>query len=237
MSGIEIIVKSDIKPIHSFDLWGTLVIQEVMGPRVIESYARLMGNRSESEEVAANIENYRGVLRGDKAALANKKKIVDAVEASLWRAYEQKELDISFQGAFYEDATYAIERIMSSGESVCILTTGESPWVRQALMSLDPCMEDAIVGRDMKVYSGDKTKPQTYEAVEVKLAARKERMVSHTEDQLKGLAGLLSSEMRNRVNIIYVERANLATPEEASAAGVHRYVKDLREIDYPYMVR
>ena len=85
----HIYVPSGIKPVHSFDLWGTLVIQDVLGPRVLEAYHQLKAGQETPEMIAQNMANYEGVLRGDKKALENKKAYVDTIEDPLWDAYLQ----------------------------------------------------------------------------------------------------------------------------------------------------
>jgi hypothetical protein len=224
-----IIVPSGIQPVHSFDLWGTIVIQDVLGPRVLEAYKELMEEEGmPEEEIAQNIANYQGILNGDPKALENKKAFVDTVEDPLWEAYTDGRADVNFDGAIYGDALASMGDISRDGESLCVLTTGNSPWVPKALASLDP-----DVGRTLrKVYSGDKTRAVTFEDTAADLNREGGQMVSHSEDQLKGLAGLLASPLQTCVNSIYVERTNLATAEEVLAQGVTAYVKDLGEVNY-----
>ena len=157
-----IFVPSGIKPVHSFDLWGTLVIQDVLGPRVLKVYQQLMNGQDTLERVAQNMANYEGVLRGDKKALENKKAHVDAVENPLWNAYLRGEVDVNFEGVMYQDALTAMDEIAESGEGLCILTTGNSPWVKKAIASVNPKVGE-VLG---KVYSGNKANPKAYEAID-----------------------------------------------------------------------
>ena len=221
----NVIVRSGIKFVHSFDLWGTMVIQEVMGPRVLDAYAALMAE-ADQDKVQQNIANYQAILRGDKAALANKKQFVDAVEDPLWKAFLKGEIDVPFNGAFYEDAIAVASDIVDAGEDICILTTGDSPWVPRALASISDKLGNKTV------YSGDKSKPQAYEAAAMHLAGKGACMLSHTEDQLKGLAGILASDLKKSIKLVYVERANLATPDQVQATGIDYFVRDLREVPY-----
>ncbi|MDP2749484.1 MAG: hypothetical protein Q8O89_01470 [Nanoarchaeota archaeon] len=224
----RIIVPSGVKPVHSFDLWGVLVIQDVLGPRVISAYQTLMQGHESSEKIQENMRGYNGVLKGEKTALARKKEFVDSVEDPLWDAYMKGIIDVNFDGAIYDDAISVMKEITEAGEGLCILTTGNSPWVKKAIATID-----SLVGKNLiKVYSGNKALPEAYELAAQDLLAQKSRMVSHTEDQLKGLAGILQSELKKTVKLVYVERANLATPDEIAAAGIDLYVSDLRCVDY-----
>lgn len=225
----NIIVPSGIQPVHSFDLWGTLVVQKVLGPRVLEAYQTLMvGQGVSASEILRNTDNYQGVLDGRKEALENKKANVDAVEDHVWPAYQRGEVTVNFNGAMYIDCLQTMVSIAKEGEGLCILTTGNSPWVKQALTSLDTRVGQAL-GR---TYSGDKSKPAAYERAMNHLASQGQQMVSHTEDQLKGLAGILGTEMKKEVRVIYVERENLATKEDVLTAGADHFVHDLREVPY-----
>jgi hypothetical protein len=224
----SIIVPSGIIPIHSFDLWGTLVMQQVLGPRVLEAYDELMRGQEDPDVVRRNIANYNDILEGDPVALENKKAYVDTVEDLLWAAYTTNRIDVDFNGVFYQDAMDVMADIVGAGEELCILTTGDSPWVIQAVTSLDPDVGRRIRG----VYSGDKTLSKTYEGTAEDIAANNGQVVSHTEDQLKGLTGILQSHLRASVQLVYVERAHHATREQISAKGIDHYVSDLRTVNY-----
>lgn len=229
----HIFVPNGIKPVHSFDLWGTLVIQEVLGPRVLEAYQQLMNGRNTPEKIAQDIANYEGVLRGNKRALEHKKLYVDTIEDPLWNAYLQEEIDINFDGTLYKDALTVMNDIAEAGEGLCILTTGNSPWVKKAVVSVNQSVGETL-GR---VYSGNKANPEVYEFAADDLRKNQAQMISHTEDQMKGLAGILQSELRRQVELVYVERSDLATPDEVLSQGISRYVRDLTEVPYTKLAK
>lgn len=229
----RIFLPSGIKPVHSFDLWGVLVVQSVLGPRVLESYQELMDGQESPETIADRVRNYQGVLDGEAWALAQKKANVDTVEDALWPAYLRGEINVDFDGAIYQDALDVLDDIDRVMEGFSILTTGNSPWVRQALSSLNPAVGRAL----RRVYSGDKSKPEAYERAAEDIRHNGGRMVSHTEDQLKGLGGILQSDLRHSVKLVYVERTNLATPEQVREAGVPTHTRDLTEVPYAQMVQ
>lgn len=229
----HIFVPSGITPVHSFDLWGTLVIQDVLGPRVLEAYNQLMSGQETPETIAQNIANYDGVLKGDKKALENKKLHVDTIEDPLWTAYLRGEIDVNFEGALYQDALTVMDDIAKAGEGLCILTTRNSPWVHKAVASVNP-MVGIVLG---KVYSGNKALPQAYETAAEDLIRSHAQMVSHSEDQMKGLAGILQSELRHQVMLIYVERIGLATADEVLSKGIDHYVTDLTRLSYTQLVK
>ena len=126
-----------------------------------------------------------------------------------------------------------MDKIAEAGEGLCILTTGNSPGIKKAVASVNPRVGE-VLG---KIYSGNKAKAEAYEAAANDLRRMQAQMVSHTEDQLKGLAGILQSELRNQVELVYVERAGLATAAEVLSTGIDRYVTDLAEVSYINLVR
>lgn len=229
----DIRIKSGIKPVHSFDLWGVLVVQEVLGPRVLEAYSQLMDGKEDPEVVARNMANYRGLLVGDKKALENKKLHVDTLEDPLWKAYTRGEVDVNFEGALYQDALKAMDDIANAGEGLCVLTTGNAPWVKKAIQSVNPTVGEVL----RRVYSGNKAQAAAYEITAADLRSNGAQMVSHTEDQMKGFAGILQSTLKDQVELIYVERTNLATSDEVLSQGIDRFVTDLAEVPYTQLVR
>lgn len=226
---------SGITPVHGFDLWGTLVKQSALGPRVTEAYQALMRQQKVSDEVAAqHVENYNALLRGEAWATGERKKgIVDAVEEPLWKAYANGEASVDFKGTFYDDAIKSVVDILSAGEGFCIITTGNSFWVTQALKDVEPVFGDAsLQDRIGAVYFGSKATSIPFETAADDIASKKGSLVSHTEDQLAGFKGLLESKLRGTVATVYVERAALATPDAVKAAGVDKYVQDLSQVNY-----
>ena len=229
----NIIITEGTQLIHGFDLWGTLVDQFVFGPRVIEAYQTLMDGRVTTDElkvkVAQHIKNYQGVLDGEDWATGERKKeFVDNVEEPLWQAYSRGKAEVDFSGALYDDTLGAMDNIVTAGQGLCIITTGDSFWIKKALMDMAP-----DIGKVMgEVYFGNKTQAETFEAAAQDLMTKGGQLVTHTEDQLKGFAGLLKSDLVKRINTVYVERADLATPDQVHAAGITIYTTDLRRIPY-----
>ena len=225
-----IIVPQGIVGVHSLDLWGTSVILDVLGPRVLEAYAEVMDGKENPEIIERNIRNYQRVLEGSST---DKKARVDAVEDRLWPVYLAGKVNVNFDGAIYQDALNVMDNIARADERIVILTTGDSPWVRQALTSLNPRIGLALD----KVYSGDKSKPQVYDDTAKDIAQLGGQLVSHTEDQMKGLSGLLQSDLRSNVEIIYVERSEGDNSEKVLAAGVDQCVRNLNEAKYVEIIK
>ena len=221
-------LSSELKPVHSFDLWGTLVNQEILGFRVLQAYRQLMNLHSLDQVVIEkNVCHYESILTQNGDFLSqNKKQIVNIIENPVWSAYRRGEIDISFDNAFYEDALAVLTDIVEAEEGICILTTGESPWVQRALRAQIPFFEHI----DVPVYFGDKTKPETYDAAALGLSKRNLRMVSHTEDTMTGFVGLLNSRLNRTVMKTYVDRVG-HTPETLLCLGID-YVTDLRDVSY-----
>ncbi len=221
-------LSDELKPVHSFDLWGTLVNQEILGSRVLQAYKGLMNFGSFDKKGAErNICAYESILtqKGDFLS-QNKKQIVNIIENPVWIAYAGGEVEISFEDVFYDDALETLEYIVKAHERVCILTTGESPWVQRALRAQISLFKDV----DIPVYFGDKTQPETYDAAALNLSKRKLKMVSHTEDTMAGFVGLLKSRLNRTVMKTYVDRADYA-PETLLSLGID-YVRDLRDVSY-----
>ncbi len=231
----HIIVPRGIVPVHSFDLWGTLVIQKELGPKVTSAYRQLMDGKVDAETIEFNAGRYDRLIEGDKSdeIMDNKKSIVDSVEDPLWPVYMKGQIDVDFNGALYSDCLDVMSDIVASGEKYCILTTGASPWVQDALTSVDERVGRAMV----KLYSGDKSKPGAYEIAAADLESQGAEMVSHTEDQIKGLKGLIDGQLKQGVHIVYVERLALETRESALDAGVDTFVKDLTDVPYTEIVQ
>jgi hypothetical protein len=216
------------KRIHSFDLWGTLVVQPALGPRVIQAHREVAAGKVNPATIEETVANYQAVLDGEaRATGANKKAFVDALEEPVWAAYRDGKVNINFEGALYEDALTAIDRIVTAGQGYCVLTTGNSFWIRKALTDID-----AGIGKELgEVYFGSKATPEPFERAETDIRAKGGQLVTHTEDQLKGFKGLLTSSIDD-VTLIYVERTNLATREQVTAAGIHQYVTNLKNATY-----
>ncbi len=270
---LDIVVKSGVTPVHGFDLWGTLVDQIVFGPRVIEAYHALAsanvesrtgksvgtvagtsaGTDEEMAQIATNIQNYQGVLDGkDWATGARKKEFVDAVEEPLWQAYARGEASVNFEGALYTDALSVMSDIVASKEGLCIITTGNSFWIKKALKDASPAVGEAMG----EVYFGNKSTPAPFDTAMEDLVRQGRQLVSHTEDQIKGFAGLFDSKRAMYVTgdehlihrlipscmfqiaTVYVERGNpaLATEEQVKSAGISMYVTDLRNVPYTTFV-
>jgi len=220
--------KDKITPVHSFDLWGTIVIQDVLGPRVIEAYQSLQRQGETPEEIKGHVSDYEAILRGEKEALKTKTEIVAAVEDPVWNAYARREIDINFDGSLYEDSLEVMAEIAQAGEGLVILTTGSSPWIKQAVTSVNPKVGETI----SKIYHGNKSLASTYEQVAEDISHKGGVLVSHTEDQLKGFEGILQSDLAKTVNLIYAERNNNASKEQILVQGINQYVHDLREASY-----
>ena len=100
----RIIIPGETMPVHSFDLWGTLVQQDVLGPRVLNAYREVMDGRINPLEIDQNVENYEGVLRGDPRSLEHKKDYVNTIEDPVWDAFLGGRVNINFNGVFYQDS-------------------------------------------------------------------------------------------------------------------------------------
>ncbi|MFH1440251.1 MAG: hypothetical protein ABIG89_06790 [Candidatus Woesearchaeota archaeon] len=252
-SEVVIYVPSGIQAVHAFDLWGTLVIQPALGPRVIEAFREV----SEAEGIASEsvdevVRNYQAVLDGESwAAGSSKAKFVGDLEEPVWKAYAGNRVNVDFEGALYDDCLAVMDDIVRAGEGLCIITTGNSFWVPQALKAVNP-----YIGEKMgEVYFGNKSKPAPFDIAMKDITQKGGQLVSHTEDQIKGFNGLFDtvramnatddehlvhrkiSTSSFGITTVYIERANLASEEQVKSAGISMYVRDLRDVPYTSMVK
>ena len=251
-SDIVIYVPSGIQPVHGFDLWGTLVIQPELGPRVIEAYRAVAEDNGVPEEtIEERIGNYKGVLDGEEWATGSKKaKFVVDLEEPVWQAYVNSRVDVDFEGVLYDDCLSVMQDIAQAGEGLCIITTANAVWVQKVLKSVNPEIGEKLGN----IYFGNKTTPVPFNYAMADLEQKGERLVSHTEDQLKGFSGLFNSNRAMyatddehlvhrriastmfQVATVYVERDDLATPEQVASKGITTFVRDLRDVPYTSMV-
>jgi hypothetical protein len=208
-----------MQKVHTFDLWDTIVVMKTMGPRVVEAYKELAKDK-DPKIVAEVVKNYQAVLEKAEWVGSNKAKYVKDLEEPVWSAYSARALDINTSGVVFDDALKSIDSILTAGEKVHILTTGDSQWILRTLAEIDK----SIV-KGMKVYFGDKTLEDTFRHTDSYIKTDGGIWISHTEDELKGFKGLTL----DCVNKVYIDRK----PGKENTTGlVDIYTTDLTKVDY-----
>lgn len=219
----KIEILSGLKPVHSFDLWGVLIDQSVLGERNIGLYEKKAGLCGVAkEESKRTVQNYRDLLDGKSWATgARKGEIIDALEGKDWF----REIQMDYTVAFMQDALEVMGEILAAGEGVIIFTSKPAPHLREQLAS--------TLGRDVgDVRWGGKGDPGAFQSVydlEIRLG---NRLVSHTADELPELVAAVKSGLFAPEGLIYVNRNESNSEDDVGEVGIERYVNDLREVKY-----
>ena len=214
---------SGLKPMYSFDLWGVLIDQKILGQRKIDFYeSNARKNRVPEHEIIGTVQDYRDLLDGKPWATGSRRSdIIDALEGQEW----VMEVQTQFKSAFMPDALMVMDEILKAGARVLIFTSKPAPGLREQLAS--------TLGRDIgEVRWGNKGDPEIFKNVydlETKLG---NRIVSHTADELPELVAASKSGLFPTEGLIYINRNESNSEEDVKKAGIGRYVNDLREVKY-----
>lgn len=216
-------ISSGLKPVHSFDLWGVLVDQKLLGQRKIDLYkSNARKNRVPEHEIMRIVQDYRDLLDGKPWATGSRRSdIIDALEGQEW----VMEVQTQFKSAFMPDALTVMDEILKAGAGVLIFTSKPAPGLREQLAS--------TLGREIgEVRWGNKGDPAVFKTVydlEMKLG---NRIVSHTADELPELVAASKSGLFPSKGLIYINRNQSNSEEDVKKAGIAWYVNDLREVKY-----
>jgi hypothetical protein len=216
---MDILVRSGIHPVHSFDLYGVLVDAEKLGKQKIARYEELAKIQGIDPAVqAAVVAEYRALLKGDPNFTGRKKgKVVDALSGPV----ERGGMDLDYKGALLEDGIYAARQILEANERLIVFSSREAPWLKASLPG-------EIAERIGTIYKDNKSEPAAFERLVAKEAAMSGRVVSHTADELPELLAA-----RGYIpNLIYVNRNNSNPKEFVLSQGIQMYVENLREVPY-----
>ncbi len=221
---LDIIVRSGIQPVHSFDLYGVLLDADNLGAQKIARYEELAKAQGiDPAVIAAVVAAYRALLTGNPDLTGRRKaNIVDALTTPI----EKAGIDLDSKGALLEDAVYAARQILDAKERLIIFSSRESPWLKTSLPG-------DIAERIGDIYGDDKSEPAAFERLMAKEAAKSGRVVSHTADELPELLAA-----RGQVpNLIYVNRNNSNVREVVLRQGIQIYVESLREVPYTTLAK
>jgi hypothetical protein len=234
----NIIVPKGIVPVHMFDVWGVLVDADKMGEKKIQAYAGwARDNGIDPQEAATVIADYRALTRGEPWATGTRKvEIIQALQGPI----EKAGIKVPYNGCFLEDGIYAVRTVLDAGEGASIFSSGNNAEMRQDL-------PEDIAARVGRFYDVSKFTYQTSQKKRTKSEAPAfvelvglekaigRQVVSHTADELPEVAAAAQSGAIPAQNIVYVNRNNVNSVEKVLAAGVGRYVDNLRDVDYRSM--
>ena len=216
---MDIVVRSGIHPVHSFDLYGVLVDAEKLGEQKIARYEELAKIQGIDPAVsAAVVAEYRALLKGDPNFTGRRKEnVVDALSTPI----EKAGIELDYKGALLEDGVYAARQILGANERLIVFSSREAPWLK-AILPGD------IADRIGTIYTDNKSEPAAFERLVVKEAAMSGRVVSHTADELPELLAA-----RGYIpNLIYVNRNNSNPKEFVLNQGIRMYVENLCDVPY-----
>src|SRR4030042_3504326 len=97
---LDILVRSGIHPVHSFDLYGVLLDADNLGEQKIAQYEELAKTQRIDPAVSALVvAEYRALLRGDPNLTGTRKEnVVDALSAPI----EKAGIELDYKGALLE---------------------------------------------------------------------------------------------------------------------------------------
>ena len=216
---MDILVRSGIHPVHSFDLYGVLVNAETLGEQKIARYEELAKTQGIDPKVStAVVAEYRLLLRGDPNFTGRRKQdVVNALSGPV----EEAGMELDYRGALLDDGVYAARQILDAKERLIVFSSREASWLRESL-------PEDIAGRIGAIYRDHKSEPSAFERLVAKEAAMSGRVVSHTADELPELLAARG----HILNLIYVNRNNSNPREFVLRQGIQMYVGSLRDVPY-----
>ena len=221
---MDILVRSGIQPVHSFDLYGVLVDADKLGEQKIARYEELARAQGINPAVCeAVVDEYRALMRGDPYLTGRRKaNIVDALSTPI----EKAGMDLDYKGALLEDGVYAARQILDTKERLIIFSSRDAPWLKASLPG-------DIADRLGDIYTDNKSEPAAFERLVKKEAALSGRVVTHTADELPELLAA-----RGHIpHLIYVNRNNSNAEELVLSQGIQMYVGSLRDVPYTTLSR
>lgn len=212
-----------LQPLHSFDLWGVIVDQVILGQRKIQLFKELAAKQGMSpEEIAHIVREYQDLLNGEPYAVGTRKsEIIDAMDAPTFARGILPE----YAAAFFPDTLAAMKAILEAGEKVMVFTSKPAE-------GLVPQLSAALGNRVDDLRYADKNSPEAFKELYDRQRSDGSCWISHTADELPELIAARKSGLFSPYGLIYVNRNNSNSHEDVQKWGICRYVNDLRDIDY-----
>ena len=224
----SILVPTGYMVVHSFDLWGPVVNQDIIGKLMLDAYESLsMEKGIDIREIRENVANYIALMKGEPWAVGERKAaIIDAVDDPVLAA----KTDIPYADGFYDDALATMRTIFEAKEGVVIFSSKPADWLKANL-------PEDIAARLGEIYAGTKAKPEAFRKVYGSEKEKGRLVVSHTADELPELIAALQSKLFNPDNIVYVNRNNSNSEDVVNRAGIGSYVGHLTSVNYTGMCK
>lgn len=185
--------KEKIIFVHSFDVYGVLLDQDLMGMQIIDLFKEAATGELSNEEILRRVNDYQSLLSKQPEALREKPRIIDEV----YNYALNKGAVVDSSKALYEDTLQTLVGILDQDQQVAILGS----------QNFDTSnLPQEISRRMLGSYAGPKNNPDTFRKL-VNLMGESHRLVSHSEDGLIELKAAADSGLR-RKNLIYVARDN-----------------------------
>jgi hypothetical protein len=216
-------IPSGFLPVHSFDLWGVVVNQYVLGQHKIEIYEDIAKRGHVPKEVTKRvIQNYRALLKGESWATGTKKaEITGAIHCPGL----DDEIKHYYPSALMEDALYVFGEILDAGGGIVIFTSEPAPGFKEQFPS-------GLRERIGEIRHANKSDPVSFKEIYARERGLGHIVVSHTADELPELIAARKSGLFRQAGLIYVNRNDSNSEEEVRGEGIGQYVNDLRNVDY-----
>ena len=225
----NIIVPKEGIQVHCFDLYGTLVDQNIMGKKTLDAFKELVDMPEEEKQKA--IDDYNALSAGEDWAVVPevKGRIIDAVRGPL----KASGFEESYVGGFYQDGLDVLDIILTHGQRAIVFNTRFNPAVGRDLPN-GMGSRMGFYAPDMLDTASAKSDPQSFQEVYDREAALGGRVISHSADELPELEAAVQSGLFG-ANTVYVNRGNGKSEQEARSIGVEHYVRKLTEVQYVEM--
>jgi hypothetical protein len=226
-----VIVKSGLKPVHSFDLYGPLVDALKLGGQSIALAKDIANDHglglADDDSVFTD---YQELLNGEPWTTGDKKgPIIDALQ-KITALDPDRQPDYS--NVFQTDGLTVIREVLDAGEGAIVFSSKKPNWLRAAL-------PEDIGERLGAIYGAPKNTAAAFKGVYVAEMGLRHRIVSHTADELPELESAVASGLftGDKGLLVFVNRNDKISRDQALAAGIDSYVNDLTTIDYTSLVQ
>jgi hypothetical protein len=219
----EYALAEGLQPLHSFDLWGVIVDQIILGQRKIQLFKDLAAKQGmPPEEIARIVREYQDLLNGEPYAVGTRKgEIIDAMDAPTFA----HGILPDYATAFFPDAVAVMKAILDTGEKVMVFTSKPAEGLVEQLSG-------AVGHRIDDIRYADKNRPDAFRELFHQQQREGNRWISHTADELPELIAARKTGLFSPPGLIYINRNNSNSREDVQKHGICRYVNDLREIGY-----
>ena len=218
----EYALAEGLQPLHSFDLWGVIVDQIILGQRKIQLFKDLAAKQGmPAEEIARVIREYQDLLNGELYAVGTRKsEIIDAMDAP---AFAQGILP-DYATAFFTDAVAVMKAILDTGEKVMVFTSKPAEGLVEQLSV-------AVGHRIDDIRYADKNLPDAFRELFHQQQREGNCWVSHTADELPELIAAL------RDRPVFTTRPDLHQSKQQQLQGRCSNTRNMQVCERPSRYR